>query len=73
MTRSTAASSGPAARADLAGPARVAVLGATGQIGRHVVESLSRRGVPARACGRNVPEHDEGGVQYRAIAGYGRD
>jgi nucleoside-diphosphate-sugar epimerase len=73
MTRRTATSPGPAAGADLARPARLAVLGAAGQIGRLVVESLSRRGVPARACGREVRERDEDSIQYRPIAGYGRD
>lgn len=73
MSQSTDASPDPTASTDLTRPTRVAVLGAAGQVGRLVVESLRGRGVPTRACGRSVREREEDGIQYRSITGYGRD
>jgi nucleoside-diphosphate-sugar epimerase len=49
---------------------RIAVLGATGQIGKRVVESLRSRGVPVRAFGRNLQSYDGAGIQFHSIRGY---
>lgn len=57
----------------MSSPARIVVTGATGQLGRLVIESLLRRGVPAAsivAAGRNTAALDdlaEQGVDVRRI------
>jgi len=43
---------------------KVAVLGASGQIGQLVVEELDRSGIPALACGRSFSSEQQGDVQY---------
>jgi nucleoside-diphosphate-sugar epimerase len=46
---------------------RVAVLGASGQIGQLLVEELGKSGIPTLACGRNFRSQQRGDVHYLPI------
>ena len=46
---------------------KVAVLGASGQIGQLVVEELDKSGIPSLACGRSFRTEQQGDVQYVAV------
>ena len=52
---------------------RIAVLGATGQIGKRVVKSLHDRGISITAFGRNVQSYDEAGIECRVTRSYQPD